>query len=138
MIGLYRGKRLFAGRLFAGRLFGSTGAPDVPATGGGSWHSPPGWRRHKRRDDESVIARRPASQPTSAADLAEQMSSALRAIGSPADLVKQWNLDALRRELLALRARQDAAILAAAQALHADQQRLLTNDELALLLLLSW
>ena len=56
-------------------------------------------------------------------------SSALRAIGSPADLVKQWNLDALQRELRALRARQDAAILAAAQALeHATAAELRVVD----------
>lgn len=127
-------------------LVGSWGGdaqpPQAPATGGGSWYDPYARRRRKRDDEASEDLARPDLpdlQPAPvAADLAAQLANALRAVGSPADLVQQWNLDALQRELLALAARQDAAVLAAAQTLQADKQRRLTDDELAILLLLSW
>ena len=127
-----------------GGAWGGTAAPVQPPATGGAGHWP---RRRRTREDAPYAARElqaPHKQPpelaeatVAAAEFAALAINALRAIPAPEDLVRQWNLDALQRELLALTARQDAAVQAAAQALQAQQQRAVTDDELALLLLLS-
>lgn len=139
------GDTWLAGAWLPGSWGGDSVAPSpAPATGGaGYWPA-----RRRRRDDEEQREEQPvdalaeieaAQEQRKAAveEFGRLAANALRSIGSADDLALQWRLEALQRQLVAMQAQQQAAFLAAARAAQDQRQRALTDDELALILLLA-